>query len=78
MKRKRTSFQRWFLLSRMFRYSSRWEDGPEVRLQEEITQIGHYLTIIQTRLAGRLTIEMKIDEPLDEDPSAENDTSAYN
>ena len=49
-------------LSHMFRYSSHWEDGTAVTLREEVEQIGHYLTIIQTRLEGRLQVEIDIDE----------------
>jgi two-component system sensor histidine kinase YesM len=49
-------------LSSMFRYSSHWEDGAEVTLQEELEQIGHYLKIISIRLEGRLLIVTDIDE----------------
>nr|WP_221626723.1 sensor histidine kinase [Cohnella lubricantis] len=49
-------------LSRMFRYSSHWEAGMEVTLREELEQTGHYLTIIMTRLSGRLTVNLNIDE----------------
>jgi two-component system, sensor histidine kinase YesM len=49
-------------LSSMFRYSSKWEDGMEVTLREEMEQIGHYLKIISIRLEGRLQIEVDIDE----------------
>lgn len=49
-------------LSRMFRYSSHWESGMEVTLREELEQTGHYLTIILTRLDGRLTVDFDIDE----------------
>ncbi|ASA21705.1 cache domain-containing sensor histidine kinase [Paenibacillus donghaensis] len=49
-------------LSSMFRYSSAWEDGVEVTLQEELEQIGHYLKIISLRLEGRLTVECEIEE----------------
>ncbi|WP_068613429.1 cache domain-containing sensor histidine kinase [Paenibacillus tuaregi] len=49
-------------LSHMFRYSSHWEEGAEVTLREEFEQIGHYLTIIQFRLEGRLKVEMDADE----------------
>ncbi|MFC5529028.1 sensor histidine kinase [Cohnella yongneupensis] len=47
-------------LSHMFRYSSHWED--EVTLGAELEQIRHYLTIIELRLHGRLTVEVDIDE----------------
>lgn len=49
-------------LSRMFRYSSHWDDGMEVTLQEELEQTRHYLTIILTRLSGRLTVDIDVDE----------------
>ena len=50
-------------LSRLFRYSSHWEDGAAVTLREEIEQIQHYLTIIVTRLEGRLTVDIGVCEP---------------
>ncbi|WP_438496994.1 cache domain-containing sensor histidine kinase [Paenibacillus sp. IHBB 3054] len=49
-------------LSSMFRYSSQWEDGAEVTLEEEMEQIGHYLKIISIRLEGRLHIVAQVDE----------------
>jgi len=49
-------------LSSMFRYSSKWEDGVEVTLREELEQIGHYLKIITIRLEGRLQVEINLDE----------------
>ncbi|WP_379139961.1 sensor histidine kinase [Paenibacillus sp. sgz500992] len=49
-------------LSSMFRYSSQWEDGAEVTLEEEMEQIGHYLKIIAIRLEGRLHIVAEVDE----------------
>lgn len=49
-------------LSRMFRYSSNWDAGMEVTLREELEQTGNYLTIILTRLSGRLTVDLDIDE----------------
>lgn len=49
-------------LSHMFRYSSHWEDGRAVTLREELEQIGHYLTIILTRLEGRLTVDIQMEE----------------
>lgn len=49
-------------LSHMFRYSSHWEAGMEVTLREELEQTRHYLTIILTRLSGRLTVDFDIDE----------------
>ncbi|TBL81571.1 cache domain-containing sensor histidine kinase [Paenibacillus thalictri] len=47
-------------LSHMFHYSSRWDGNSEVTLGEELEQIGHYLTIIDTRLDGRLAIELDV------------------
>ncbi|WP_027086413.1 sensor histidine kinase [Cohnella panacarvi] len=47
-------------LSQMFRYSSHWEE--EVTLGAELEQIRHYLTIIELRLHGRLTVEINVDE----------------
>ncbi|MBO9599157.1 MAG: sensor histidine kinase, partial [Cohnella sp.] len=47
-------------LSQMFRYSSHWEE--EVTLGAELVQIRHYLTIIELRLQGRLTVEINVDE----------------
>ncbi|MBO7745686.1 sensor histidine kinase [Paenibacillus sp. MWE-103] len=49
-------------LSRLFRYSSHWEPGAAVTLREEIEQIQHYLTIIVTRLEGRLTVDVDVSE----------------
>ncbi|RAP74623.1 cache domain-containing sensor histidine kinase [Paenibacillus montanisoli] len=48
-------------LSRLFRYSSHWDEGA-VSLREEIEQIEHYLTIIVTRLEGRLTVDIDVAE----------------
>ncbi|MFD2615068.1 sensor histidine kinase [Paenibacillus gansuensis] len=48
-------------LSRMFQYSSRWEEGARVTLREEIEQIQHYLTIIGYRLEGRLDTQIDVD-----------------
>ncbi|WP_322745736.1 sensor histidine kinase [Paenibacillus donghaensis] len=49
-------------LSQMFRYSSNWEEASRTTLGRELEQIRHYLTIIETRLDGRLQTEMAIDE----------------
>ncbi|WP_404823784.1 sensor histidine kinase [Paenibacillus rhizovicinus] len=49
-------------LSRLFRYSSHWVDGAAVTLREETEQIEHYLTIIVTRLEGRLTVDVDVGE----------------
>jgi len=48
-------------LSNLFRYSSHWEEGMAVTLREELEQIGHYLTIILTRLGNRLKVDIDID-----------------
>ncbi len=45
-------------LSHMFRYSSHWDN--EATLGQEVEQIRHYLTIIETRLEGRLSVEIEI------------------
>ncbi|WP_219835109.1 sensor histidine kinase [Paenibacillus sp. R14(2021)] len=50
-------------LSRLFRYSSHWDEGAAVSLREEIEQTKHYLTIIVTRLEGRLTVDVDAADP---------------
>ncbi len=47
-------------LSRMFRYSSHWEQGALVTLGEELEQIRDYLTIITIRLEGRVSVKMEV------------------
>ncbi|KZE70163.1 histidine kinase [Paenibacillus jamilae] len=49
-------------LSHMFRYSSHWEEGADVSLREEVEQVGHYLTIIQARLEGRVAVDVYIED----------------
>ncbi|MGZ0039328.1 sensor histidine kinase [Paenibacillus ottowii] len=49
-------------LSHMFRYSSHWEEGADVSLWEEVEQVGHYLTIIQARLEGRVAVDVYIED----------------
>jgi two-component system sensor histidine kinase YesM len=49
-------------LSHMFRYSSQWDGTTEVSLRDEMTQIRHYLTIIETRLGGRFTADIQVEE----------------
>ncbi|QGG54554.1 cache domain-containing sensor histidine kinase [Paenibacillus sp. B01] len=49
-------------LSRMFRYSSHWEQGAPVTLREELEQIRDYLTIITIRLEGRVSVGIDIPE----------------
>ncbi|MCP1309641.1 cache domain-containing sensor histidine kinase [Paenibacillus tyrfis] len=48
-------------LSHMFRYSSHWEGSSEVWLRDELEQIRDYLTIIEARLEGRVSVEMDVD-----------------
>lgn len=48
-------------LSHMLRYSSHWEGSSEVRLRDELEQIRDYLTIIEARLEGRVSVEMDVD-----------------
>ena len=50
-------------LSRMFRYSSCWQQGALVTLREELEQIHHYMTIISMRLEGRVAIEVRVPPP---------------
>ncbi|MEC0183670.1 histidine kinase [Paenibacillus peoriae] len=52
-------------LSHMLRYSSHWEEGADVSLREGLEQIGHYLTIIQVRLQGRVSVGISMDGWLD-------------
>jgi two-component system sensor histidine kinase YesM len=49
-------------LSQMFRYSSNWEEASRTTLRCELEQIRHYLTIIETRLGGRLQTEITAGE----------------
>ncbi|WDM22448.1 sensor histidine kinase [Paenibacillus polymyxa] len=49
-------------LSHMFRYSSHWKEGADVSLREEVEQVGHYLTIIQARLEGRVAVDVYIED----------------
>ncbi|OXM85579.1 cache domain-containing sensor histidine kinase [Paenibacillus rigui] len=48
-------------LSRMFRYSSEWEQ-TDVTLEEELKQMHHYLVIIQARAEHHLDIRNEIPE----------------
>ncbi|WP_442603399.1 cache domain-containing sensor histidine kinase [Paenibacillus sp. KN14-4R] len=48
-------------LSKMFRYSSDWEHS-DVTLHDELEQISHYLTILQARADGRLSVQMDVPE----------------
>ncbi|WP_172200583.1 cache domain-containing sensor histidine kinase [Saccharibacillus qingshengii] len=49
-------------LSKMFRYSSDWEEGAKVRLRLELEQLKSYLTIIETRLGRRVLTEIDVEE----------------
>jgi len=49
-------------LSQMFRYSSDWEEASRTTLRLELEQLQHYLTIIETRLGGRVRTSIEVDE----------------
>ncbi len=49
-------------LSQMFRYSSDWEQASKTTLSHELEQMKHYMTIIESRLAGRVSTEIEIGE----------------
>ncbi|CAI6075516.1 cache domain-containing sensor histidine kinase [Cohnella sp. JJ-181] len=49
-------------LSRIFRYSSDWEEASRAPLRLELEQLRHYLTIIETRLGGRVHTEIEVEE----------------
>ncbi|CAM4045214.1 sensor histidine kinase [Saccharibacillus endophyticus] len=49
-------------LSKMFRYSSDWEEGARVRLRLELEQLKSYLTIIETRLGRRVLTQIDVEE----------------
>lgn len=49
-------------LSQMFRYSSNWEEAARTTLRQELEQIRHYLTIIESRLEDRLYTDIQVDE----------------
>lgn len=49
-------------LSQMFRYSSNWEEASQTTLGQELEQIRHYLTIIESRLEGRVQTKIEVDE----------------
>ncbi|MFD2330233.1 sensor histidine kinase [Cohnella sp. GCM10020058] len=49
-------------LSRIFRYSSDWEEASRAPLRLELEQLRHYLTIIETRLGGRVNTEIEVEE----------------
>ncbi|TXK80622.1 sensor histidine kinase [Paenibacillus sp. N3.4] len=47
-------------LSHMFRYSSDWEEASKTTLRQELDQMRHYMTIIESRLEGRVSTEIDI------------------
>lgn len=49
-------------LSRMFRYSSDWEEGSKTTLRKELEQMRHYMTIIENRLQGRVRTFIEVEE----------------
>lgn len=49
-------------LSQMFRYSSHWGEASKTTLKQELDQMLHYMTIIESRLEGRVTAEIEVDE----------------
>ncbi|CAM4285415.1 cache domain-containing sensor histidine kinase [Paenibacillus tarimensis] len=49
-------------LSHMFRYSSDWEEASKTTLGQELEQMRHYMTIIESRLEGRVTTAVEVDD----------------
>ncbi|MDF2837660.1 MAG: sensor histidine kinase [Paenibacillus sp.] len=49
-------------LSRIFRYSSDWEEASMAKLRTELEQFRHYFTIIETRLGGRVQTSIEVEE----------------
>ncbi|MFD3261678.1 sensor histidine kinase [Paenibacillus lentus] len=49
-------------LSQMFRYSSDWEEASQTTFRQELEQIRHYLTIIESRLNDRVQTEIDVEE----------------
>ncbi|NEW07440.1 HAMP domain-containing protein [Paenibacillus sp. SYP-B3998] len=47
-------------LSHMFRYSSDWEEASKTTLRQELDQMRHYMTIIESRLEGRVSTEIHV------------------
>ncbi|MFD0695158.1 sensor histidine kinase [Paenibacillus sp. GCM10027628] len=47
-------------LSHMFRYSSDWEEASKSTLRQELDQMRHYMTIIESRLEGRVSTEIAV------------------
>lgn len=48
-------------LSHMFRYSSDWQEASKTTLRQELDQMRHYITIIESRLEGRVSTDIQID-----------------
>ncbi|MDF2645592.1 MAG: histidine kinase [Paenibacillus sp.] len=48
-------------LSHMFRYSSDWQEASKTTLRQELDQMQHYITIIESRLEGRVSTDIQID-----------------
>ena len=49
-------------LSQIFRYGSEWQEASRAPLRRELEQLRHYLTVIQTRLGGRVRTEFAVEE----------------
>ncbi|MFC4100603.1 cache domain-containing sensor histidine kinase [Paenibacillus xanthanilyticus] len=49
-------------LSHMFRYSSDWQEASRTTLRQELDQMRHYMTIIESRLEGRVTTEIQVED----------------
>ncbi|MCI3924693.1 sensor histidine kinase [Paenibacillus sp. TRM 82003] len=49
-------------LSQMFRYSSDWEDASRTTLRKELEQMRHYMTIIESRMQGRVRASIEMEE----------------
>ncbi|CAH1212501.1 hypothetical protein PAECIP111893_03549 [Paenibacillus plantiphilus] len=49
-------------LSHMFRYSSDWKEASKTTLRQELEQMRHYMTIIESRLEGRVSTDIQVDE----------------
>lgn len=47
-------------LSHMFRYSSDWQEASKTTLRQELDQMRHYITIIESRLEGRVSTDIQI------------------
>ncbi|MEC0269190.1 MULTISPECIES: sensor histidine kinase [Paenibacillus] len=47
-------------LSHMFRYSSDWQEASKTTLRQELDQMRHYMTIIESRLEGRVSTVLDV------------------